>query len=196
MVQTVSFLLLFNFLLPPVAAPAVYKVRFETSAGDFVVEVHRDWAPIGADHFQELVSANFFDQCRFYRVVRRFVVQWGVNGEPVMNRRWGTLTIKDDPIKQKNLKGTIVYAKDGVNSRTSMVFINLADNPRLDSTGFAPFGKVVSGMDVVEKLFAGYGDTPPRGEGPDPAKIQMQGNSYLEGRFPRLDYIKKATFIQ
>jgi peptidyl-prolyl cis-trans isomerase A (cyclophilin A) len=175
-------------------SPGVYKVKFETSAGDFVVEVHRDWAPIGADHFQELVAAKFFDQCRFYRVVKRFVVQWGVNGEPLMNRKWG-LRIKDDPVKQKNLKGTVAYAKDGVNSRTSMVFINLADNPRLDSTGFVPFGKVISGMDVVEKLFGGYGDTPPRGEGPDPAKIQMQGNSYLEGRFPRLDYIKKATVI-
>jgi peptidyl-prolyl cis-trans isomerase A (cyclophilin A) len=195
MVQIVPLALLFSLLLPLAAAPSVYKVKFETSAGDFIVEVHRDWAPIGADHFQELVAAKFFDQCRFYRVVKRFVVQWGVHGEPLMNRKWGNLTIKDDPAKQKNLKGTIAYAKEGVNSRTSIFFINLADNPRLDSTGFAPFGKVISGMEVVDKLFAGYGDTPPRGEGPDPAKIQMQGTSYLEGRFPRLDYIKKATLV-
>jgi peptidyl-prolyl cis-trans isomerase A (cyclophilin A) len=195
MAQTVPLLLLLSFLLPPGPAPATYKVKFETTSGDFVVEVHRDWAPMGADHFQELVAAKFFDQCRFYRVVKRFVVQWGVSGDPLVNRKWGTLTIKDDPPKQKNLKGTIAYAKEGVNNRTTMVFVNLADNPRLDSTGFAPFGKVIAGMDVVEKLFAGYGDTPPRGEGPDPTKIQMQGNSYLEGRFPRLDYIKKATIV-
>src|SRR5271165_2898577 len=126
-------ILLFGLLLPAPGSPAVSKVKFETSAGDFVVEVHRDWAPIGADHFQELVAAKFFDQFRFYRVVKRFVVQWGVNGEPLMNRKWGNLAIRDDLVTQRNLKGTIVYAKDGANSRTSMVFVNFADNQRLDS---------------------------------------------------------------
>jgi peptidyl-prolyl cis-trans isomerase A (cyclophilin A) len=171
----------------------VYKVKFETSAGDFVVEVHRDWSPNGYDRFSQLITAKFFDQCRFYRVMRRFIAQWGVSGDPAMNRRWAP--IKDDPAKLKNVKGTIAYAKEGPNSRTSIVFINLADNPRLDSAGFVPFGKVVSGMDVVEKIFAGYGDSPPGGEGPDPTKIQAQGNSYLQGRFPRLDFIKKATIV-
>ncbi len=190
---TLASVLFLALLAGAAPAPSVYKVKFETSAGDFVVEVHRDWAPNGADRFSELVTSKFFDQCRFYRVVRRFIAQWGVSGDPAMNRRWAP--IKDDPAKQKNLKGTIAYAKEGANNRTNIVFVNLADNALLDKTGFVPFGRVVSGMDVVEKIFAGYGDSAPRGEGPDPTKMMMQGNSYLEGRFPRLDFIKKATIV-
>jgi len=171
-------------------------VKFETSAGDFVVEVHRDWAPIGADRFHELVTAKYYDECRFFRVVKGFMAQWGINGTPLVSARWSQMPIKDDRVKESNTAGKITFAMGGPNTRTTQVFINLADNRRLDAMGFAPFGKVISGMDVVEKIYAVYGDSAPRGEGPEQAKIKSQGNPYLEGRFPRLDYIKKATILQ
>jgi peptidyl-prolyl cis-trans isomerase A (cyclophilin A) len=181
---------------PPEKPPEVYKVKFETTKGDFVVEVYRDWAPRGADHFFELLQAKFYDGVRFHRVVRRFVCQFGINGNPKIQRLWGSAQIPDDPVKQKNVKGTLSYAKLGPNSRTTQVFINLADNAMLDTTGFAPFAKVIEGMDVVEKLYFAYGEVAPRGGGPDPAQIELQGNSYIERTYPRLDAINKASVIK
>jgi peptidyl-prolyl cis-trans isomerase A (cyclophilin A) len=169
-------------------------VNLDTSKGPVVIEVHRAWAPIGADHFYSLVKTDFFDGARFFRVVRNFVVQFGINGDPQTNRLWTTVSLPDDPVKEHNTRGTITYATRGPNTRTTQVFINLKDNRgSLDSTGFAPFGKVTTGMDVVDSFYNSYGDMPPRGQGPDPSQIQVQGNEYLQIHFPRLDYIKKAT---
>ena len=169
------------------AAPAAYQVKFETSAGDFVIDVTRDWAPNGADRFYDLVTAKFFDDCRFFRVMKGFMVQWGINGTPSVNEHWAS--IKDDDVRKSNSKGRISFAAAGKNSRTTQVFINYGDNSRLDRSGFSPFGEVSTGMDVVEKIFAQYG------EEPDQLKIRTQGNAFLQGRYPRLDYIKKATIV-
>ena len=175
-------------------APDVFQVNLDTSKGAVVIEVHRQWAPIGADHFYTLVKTGFYDNARFFRIVRDFVVQFGINGDPKTNMLWSTATLRDDPVKERNRKGTITYAKRrGPDTRTTQLFINLKDNFNLDADGFAPFGKVVSGMDVVESFYNSYGDMPPRGMGPDPSEIQSQGNEYLQNKFPRLDYIKKAT---
>jgi peptidyl-prolyl cis-trans isomerase A (cyclophilin A) len=178
----------------PETAPDVFQVNLDTSKGPVVIEVHRDWAPIGTDHFYALVKTGFYDGDRFFRVVRNFVVQFGVNGDPQVNRLWSNLNLPDDPVKQHNARGTISYATRGPNTRSTQVFINLKDNrDALDGSGFAPFGKVTSGMDVVDNLYNSYGDMPPRGQGPDPSQIAVQGNDYLINHFPRLDYIKKAA---
>ncbi|MBK5294797.1 MAG: peptidylprolyl isomerase [Acidobacteriia bacterium] len=177
----------------PVKPPGLYKVKVATSKGDFVIEVHRDWAPQGADHFFELLQTRFYDGVRFHRVVRGFVCQFGINANPKLQQIWGSASIPDDPVKQKNKRGTISYAKLGPNSRTTQIFINLADNALLDSTGFAPIGKVVEGMDVVGKLYFAYGEVAPRGGGPDPTQIELRGNVYLDRSYPRLDSILRAT---
>ena len=175
-------------------APEVFQVNLDTSKGPVIIEVHRDWAPAGADHFFNLVKTGFYDDTRFFRVVRNFIVQFGINGDPKVNRLWANANLPDDPVKQKNVKGTVTYAKLGPNSRSTQLFINLKDNrSALDSAGFAPIGKVTVGMDVVESFYNSYGDMPPRGQGPDPAKIEVQGGEYLANHFPRLDFIKKAT---
>ncbi|MFB3828661.1 MAG: peptidylprolyl isomerase [Bryobacteraceae bacterium] len=179
----------------PEKAPELYRVQFETSKGAFVVEVNRAWAPHGADHFYDLVKTGYYDGNRFYRVVRNFVAQWGISGDPQQARLWSQTPIPDDPVRASNNKGAISYAKTGPSTRTTQVFINLKDNSAvLDKTGFAPFGKVVSGMEVVESLYS-YGELAPRGGGPDPKLMEQQGNAYLETRFPRLDFVKKATVI-
>jgi peptidyl-prolyl cis-trans isomerase A (cyclophilin A) len=175
-------------------APAVFHVKLETSKGMVDIEVHHDWAPIGADHFYELAKSGFYDGARFFRIVRGFVVQFGISGDPQTNALWESGLLPDDPVKQHNLKGTVTYAKPGPNGRTTQLFINLADNRKsLDHQGFAPIGKVVDGMAVVESLYAFYGEMPPSGQGPDPNKIRQLGNEYLENHFPRLDFIKKVS---
>jgi peptidyl-prolyl cis-trans isomerase A (cyclophilin A) len=174
-------------------APAVFKAKFETSKGAFVVEVHRDWAPAGADRFYNLVKNGFFDETRFFRVMSDFMAQFGINGDPKVAASWRTARIPDDRVTQSNKRGMVTYATSGPNSRTTQVFINFADNSQLDGMGFAPFGQVVSGMNVADQLYGGYGDGPPRGRGPDQARLQMEGNAYLTKDFPRMDYVKKAT---
>lgn len=174
-------------------APATYKAKFDTSRGVFVIEVRRDWAPNGADRFYNLVKNGFFDDARFFRVLSGFMVQFGINGNPAIQRNWRTAAIKDDPVKQSNTPGMVTFATAGPNTRTTQVFVNYGNNARLDGQGFAPFGKVVSGMDVVEKLYAQYGEGAPGGAGPDQSKIQGEGNAYLNRYFPSLDFIKKAT---
>jgi peptidyl-prolyl cis-trans isomerase A (cyclophilin A) len=175
-------------------APAVYRVRFDTSAGVFVVEVRREWAPNGADRFYNLVKNGYYDDCRFFRVVPGFMVQFGINGDPGLNGVWQGARIPPDPVKQSNTRGMISYAMAGSpDTRTTQVFINFGNNGGLDSQGFAPFGRVTSGMDVVDKIYSGYGDGPPRGKGPEQFRIQGEGNAYLTKGFPRLDYIKTAT---
>jgi len=174
-------------------APAVYKATFDTSKGTFAVEVHRDWAPNGADRFYNLVKNGFYDSARFFRVVSGFMVQFGISGDPKISALWRDANIKDDPVKASNQRGYITFATAGPNSRTTQVFINFVDNRRLDAMGFAPFGRVISGMNVVDALYSGYGEGAPQGIGPDQQRIEQQGNAYLIRNFSKLDYIKKAT---
>ncbi len=175
-------------------APEVFQVNLDTSKGPVVIEVHRDWAPRGADQFYTLVKTGFFDGDRFFRVLPRFVVQFGISGDPKANQLWSNANFPDDPVKEHNVRGAVTFATAGPNTRSTQLFINMKDNNMLDTQGFAPIGKVTSGMDVVESFYSGYGEmSPAGGEGPDPSQIQAQGNDYLTSKFPRLDYIKKAT---
>jgi peptidyl-prolyl cis-trans isomerase A (cyclophilin A) len=178
-------------------APDVFKARFETSKGNFVVEVHRDWAPVGADRFYYLVKNGFYDDTRFFRAIEGFMVQFGMSGDPKLSSVWRTQYMYDDSVKQSNKRGFITYAKGGANTRTTQVFINYGDNSRsLDPQGFAPFGQVVEGMDVVDQLYQGYGDGAPRGQGPNQTTIHNQGNAYLDRDFPLLDKTIKATIVE
>jgi peptidyl-prolyl cis-trans isomerase A (cyclophilin A) len=185
--------------VPARTAPELYRVKFATTKGDFTVEVHRDWAPIGADHFYALVRSGFFTNAPFFRVVPNFVVQFGMPADPSKAKTpLAEKAIKDDPVKQKNTKGMVVYAATGApNSRTTQVFINLKDNSAsLDSIGFAPFGQVTEGMDIVEQLYSGYGDDPSMGgRGPSQDRITKEGKPYLDKNFPKLDSIKTATVV-
>ena len=174
-------------------APATYRANFETTKGAFVIEVHRDWAPNGADRFYNLVKNGFYNDVRFFRVVSGFMAQFGIHGTPAIQAAWRDANLKDDPVKESNRRGTVTYATRGPGTRTTQLFINFADNAGLDKQGFAPFGEVVSGMGVVDKLNAEYGDGPPRGKGPDQSRMQNEGNAYLAKEFPKLDYIKSAT---
>jgi peptidyl-prolyl cis-trans isomerase A (cyclophilin A) len=176
-------------------APSTYKARFDTSKGIFVIQVHRAWAPKGADRFYNLVKNGFYDGVRFFRVISGFMVQFGINGDPAVQSHWRTARIEDDPVTQSNERGMITFATSGPNSRTTQVFINFVDNGNLDRLGFAPFGRVVSGMNVVDALNHEYGEGPPGGRGPDQTRMQKQGNAYLAKSFPRLDYVKKATIV-
>ena len=189
-------LLLPNSDKSSIKAPDVFKARFETTKGNFVIEVHRDWAPAGADRFYYLVRNGFYDDIRFFRAMEGFMVQFGMSGDPKLNSVWRTQYMYDDSVKQSNKRGFVTYAKGGANTRTTQVFINYSDNSRsLDSQGFAPFGEVVEGMDVVDKLYKGYGDGAPRGKGPNQTDIHNQGNSYLDRDFPLLDKNLKASIV-
>jgi peptidyl-prolyl cis-trans isomerase A (cyclophilin A) len=180
----------------PARAPDKFQAKFETTRGDFTVEVVRDWAPRGSDRFYELIDRRFFDGARFYRVVKKFVAQFGTSKDPKANQLWSQLKLLDDRAKQSNQRGFVSFAQSGPNSRTTQMFVNLTDNSKLlDKSGFVPFGKVVSGMDMVDQLYSGYGDMPPRGEGPDAAKYGTLGDEYLERSFPKLDAIKSVTLI-
>jgi peptidyl-prolyl cis-trans isomerase A (cyclophilin A) len=174
-------------------APASFKVNFDTSAGAFVVEVHRDWAPLGADRFYNLVKNGFYTDVRFFRVLDGFMAQFGMNGDPSIQSVWGGTNFRDDPVKQSNKRGYVTFAKASApNSRSTQVFINFADNSRLDSDGFAPFGQVVEGMGIVDKLYSGYGGS----NVPDQGRITKEGNAYLQKSYPKLDYIKAATIAK
>jgi peptidyl-prolyl cis-trans isomerase A (cyclophilin A) len=177
-------------------APSTYSVEFDTTKGTFVVTVHRAWAPRGADRFYNLVRAGFFDGNEFFRVVKGFVVQFGISGFPQVSRAWRNTNIADDPVKAHNTSGTITFADAGPNTRTTQVFINLGNNSgapaRLDSQGFAPFGEVTSGMGVVDRLYGGYDDTPTN----DQAQIEQEGNAFLKKRFPKLDAVIRARVVK
>ncbi|MGH9392634.1 MAG: peptidylprolyl isomerase, partial [Terriglobales bacterium] len=170
-------------------AAAIYQVACHTTGGDFTLQIHRGWAPHGADRFHELVASGYYSGNAFYRVVRGFVAQWGLSPNPADSARWRRQPIPDDPVLHSNLEGTISFAANGPRSRTSEVFINLRDNHRLDGSGFAPFGQVVAGMATVRELSSEYGDTPPGGHGPDPRLVYSRGADYLTRQFPRLDVI-------
>jgi peptidyl-prolyl cis-trans isomerase A (cyclophilin A) len=173
----------------------VFSVRLETTKGDIIIDVHRDWAPLGAERFHELVRAGFYDDVAFFRVMEGFMAQTGISGQPKLNAKWGKKTIRDEPARKHNLRGMITFAKAGPDSRTTQFFINLVDNTQLDAMGFAPFGKVRD-MAAVDALYTGYGDGPPSGKGPDQQRIKQKGNGFLKKKFPKLDYIIAATIIE
>jgi len=177
-------------------APDRFRVRFETTKGPFVVEVTRAWAPRGADRFYNLVRAGYYDDVAFFRVIEGFMVQFGIHGDPRVNAAWRVARIPDDPGTQSNRRGTVTYAMAGPDTRTTQLFINFKDNASLDSQGFAPFGRVIEGMAVVDSLYSGYGEGAPRGMGPDQGRAQAEGNAYLRGSFPRLDLVKTARVVK
>jgi peptidyl-prolyl cis-trans isomerase A (cyclophilin A) len=177
-------------------APDKFQVKFDTTKGEFVVEVTRDWAPNGADRFYNLVKNGFYDECRFFRVIKDFMVQFGINGDPKVSIKWYSARIKDDPVEKSNKRGYITYAMAGPDTRTTQLFINFRDNSPLDNQGFAPFGKVTKGMDVVDSIYNGYGEGAPSGNGPEQGRIIQEGNSYLKASFSKLDYIKTAMIVE
>ncbi|HEY9227842.1 MAG TPA: peptidylprolyl isomerase [Gemmatimonadaceae bacterium] len=175
----------------PGATPDSFRVAFQTSKGRFVVQVNRAWAPQGADRFFELIRSHFYDENRFFRVVPGFVVQWGISDDKAVNDAWGDKPIPDDPVTHPNELGTITFATPArPNARTRQVFINLGNNQQLDGMGFAPFGRVVEGMSVVESINSEYG------ERPDQTQAEALGNKYLARMFPNLDYVKTARFLR
>jgi peptidyl-prolyl cis-trans isomerase A (cyclophilin A) len=177
-------------------APDSFKVKFTTTKGDFTLQLSRPLSPNGVDRFYNLVQAGYFKDIAFFRVIPGFMGQFGIHGDPVIAAAWRTANIQDDPVKGSNIRGAITFAKSGApNSRSTQFFINLVDNPNLDAMGFSPFGKVIEGMDVVDKLNGEYGEGAPNGRGPNQMKVQAEGNAYLKKDFPNLDYIKSATLL-
>ena len=177
-------------------APDVFRAKFVSTKGEFVVEVHRDWAPNGADRFFNLVKMGFYDDTRFFRAIDNFMVQFGISGDPALNTKWQNAGIADDPAKQSNKRGYVTFAQRGTpGSRTTQIFINFKDNTNLDAT-FPAFGQVIQGMDVVDSVYKGYGEGGPRGAGPDQGRIQAQGNAYLDQDFPKLDGVTRAFIVR
>lgn len=176
-------------------APDSFQARFETTKGAFVVQLERAWAPTGVDRFFNLVKIGYLENVAFFRAIEGFVVQFGVNGNPEINREWANARIKDDPVKLSNKRGSLTFAIDGPNSRTTQLFISLRDNVDLDAQGFAPIGRVTEGMSVVESIYTGYGELAPRGKGPRPKVLHTLGNKYLKRQFPDLDYISRVQVL-
>jgi peptidyl-prolyl cis-trans isomerase A (cyclophilin A) len=177
-------------------APEKFQAKFDTSKGEFVIEVTRAWAPNGADRFYNLVKNGYYDNCRFFRVIKNFMAQFGIHGDPKVSAVWRGAQIKDDPVKESNKRGYVSYAMAGPNTRTTQLFISFRNNSGLDGQGFSPFGKVTKGMDVVDSIYDEYGEGAPSGKGPEQRLIQMEGNAYLAKSFPKLDYIKSATIVE
>jgi peptidyl-prolyl cis-trans isomerase A (cyclophilin A) len=176
-------------------APDTFKAQFVTTKGKFVVEVTRSLAPNGADRFYNLVRSGYFTDVAFFRVIPGFMCQFGIHGDPSVSAKWRDANITDDAVKGSNTRGAITFATAGPNTRTTQLFINFGDNSSLDGQGFAPFGKVIEGMDVVDKINSEYGEGAPNGNGPDQGRVQAEGNAYLKKDFPHLDYIKSATIL-
>ena len=177
-------------------APEEYRVRLGTTKGDVLIQVHRSWAPRGADRFYNLVKAGYYEGVPFHRVVEGFVAEFGIHPDPWVNAAWRQATLTDDPVLESNTRGRVTFSKSRAHSRTVQVFINLKDNPNLDEEGFAPFGEVVEGMDVVEELYAEYGEGPPRGDGVYQAMAIAKGDEYFNEEFPLLDRIQEAEIVE
>ena len=178
-------------------APAEFKVKFSTSKGDFTVLAVREWSPRGVDRFYCLAKNGYYDDVRFFRVIPGFMAQFGIHGDPNVNAAWKNTTIQDDPVVQSNTRGMLSYAMRGPNTRTVQIFVNFDDkNARLDGMKFSPFAKVIEGMEVVDKLYNGYGEGAPSGNGPNQMKVQAEGNAYLNAEFKELDYVKTARIAQ
>ncbi|MGH7652093.1 MAG: peptidylprolyl isomerase [Gemmatimonadaceae bacterium] len=178
------------------ASPDSFRVKFQTTKGDFTIQVTRAWAPKGADRFYRLVTQGYFKDIRFFRVLPGFMAQFGMSGDPAINARMDSLRIPDDPVAQSNKRGMVTFATSGPNTRSNQFFINYGDNASLDAQGFSPFGKVVDGMKAVDALYGGYGEGAPNGSGPSQDSIAQEGNEYLQRAFPKLDYIKSATIVK
>jgi peptidyl-prolyl cis-trans isomerase A (cyclophilin A) len=176
-------------------APDTFKAQFETTKGNITIEVTRSLAPNGADRFYNLVRSGFFKDVAFFRVIKGFMCQFGIHGDPAVSAKWRQANIQDDPVKGSNTRGAITFATAGPNTRTTQLFINFGDNVGLDGQGFSSFGKVVDGMDVVDKINGEYGEGAPMGRGPEQGRIQREGNAYLKKDFPNLDYIKSAIIL-
>lgn len=176
-------------------APESFKAQFDTTKGKFTIEVTRSLAPNGADRFYNLVRSGYFQDIALFRVIPGFMCQFGIHGDPAVAAKWREATITDDPVKGSNTRGTISFATAGPNTRTTQLFINFGNNQNLDGMGFSPFGKVVEGMDVVDKINAEYGEGAPGGRGPHQGRVQGEGNAYLKKDFPNLDYIKSVTIV-
>ncbi len=176
-------------------APDSFKVLFDTTKGQFTIEVTRSLSPNGADRFYNLVKSGFFTDIAFFRVIPGFMAQFGIHGDPAVAAKWRDANISDDAVKGSNTRGAITFADAGPNTRSTQLFINFGDNVNLDSMGFSPFGKVISGLDVVDKIDGEYGEGAPQGNGPDQSRVQSEGNAYLKKDFPNLDYIKSVTII-
>jgi peptidyl-prolyl cis-trans isomerase A (cyclophilin A) len=176
-------------------APEAFKAQFDTTKGKFTIEVIRSLAPNGADRFYNLVRSGYFKDIAFFRVIPGFMCQFGIHGDPAVSAKWRDANIADDPVKGSNTRGTITFAIAGPGTRTTQLFINFADNTGLDGQGFSPFGKVINGMDVVDKINSEYGEGAPNGRGPDQGRVQGEGNAYLKKDFPDLDYIKSASIV-
>ncbi len=177
-------------------APAVFRVKFTTTKGDFVMTAHRDWAPKGVDRFYNLVKAGFYTDIGFFRNIGGFMVQFGIHGDPAINSAWKPARIDDDPVKQSNKLGYVTFATSGKDSRTTQIFISYKDNSFLDRMGFTPFAIIdAEGMAVVDTLYKGYGEGAPRGKGPDQGRLQSEGNTYLKAEFPLMDFCKSATVL-
>jgi peptidyl-prolyl cis-trans isomerase A (cyclophilin A) len=174
-------------------APDSFRARFTTTKGDFVIEVHRAWAPLGADRFYNLVRSGFYDGVRFFRVIPGFMAQFGIHGDTAVVSAWRESVFPDDPVRRTNGPGMVTFATAGPGTRTTQVFINFVDNGRLDGMGFAPFGRVAAGVDVISNLYGGYGEGAPRGRGPDQMRLNIEGEKYLARQFPKLDKIIKAV---
>ena len=176
-------------------APETYKVKFTTTKGDVIIQVNRGWAPLGADRFYNLVRGGFYKDAAFFRVLPRFMAQFGISARPEVSEAWENAKILDDRVLQSNKRGTVTFATAGPNTRTTQVFINFADNAFLDSMGFAPFGQVIQGMEVVDQFYSGYGEGAPSGRGPDQGRLTQQGKAYLDRSFPQLDRIVNAAIV-
>jgi len=181
---------------PKIVVPEVFRVKFETTQGDFTVESTRAWAPHGVDRFHELVRMRYFDDGRFFRVLQGFIAQFGVHRDFNIHEKWRQFFIVDDPPKEKNLRGTLAFAMSGPSTRSTEIFINLADNAALDQQGFVPFAKIVEGQDVPDKLYSGYGELRPEGKEIDAGRLEGETNEYLVPRFPKMDYINRARFVE
>jgi peptidyl-prolyl cis-trans isomerase A (cyclophilin A) len=167
------------------------------SSGTVKIQLYPEWAPRGVDRFMELTKVGFWDGCRVFRVLPNFVVQFGINGDPAVQSRWRSANLQDDPVRASNERGTVVFATAGPNSRTSQIFINTREqgNGFLDKQGFAPIGRVIEGMEVVDRCYAGYGEGAPSGKGPNQALIQQRGNTYLRDSYPKLTFISTAKVV-
>ena len=176
-------------------APDTYRVKLVTTKGDMLIRVERSWAPKGADRFYTLVKIGYFTDIAFFRVLKGYMAQFGIHGQPQVNFAWRRARIKDDEVRQSNTRGMVTFATAGKNSRTTQVFINYNNNKQLDAKGFAPFGEVIEGMEVLDSIYAGYGEGQPRGLGPNQGLMQQKGNEYLYSMFPKLDYIESAQIV-
>lgn len=181
-------------------APDSFLVLFETSRGQFTVAAHRDWSPLGVDRLHFLVTHGFYDGARFFRIVPGFVVQWGIPGSPALSKVWGDRSLPDEPVRQSNTRGRLSYARGGPNTRSAQVYVNIGNNPRLDSTstfGFPPIGEVTEGLSVIDSMFAGYScRRGSQGTCPSQDSLEAKGDAYVVRVHPKLDYIKRARVVR